>query len=73
MQPRMAYDKASPGALKAMSRLEAYVQQRGIEQNLMDLIKTRAAQIKRAAALSAQRMARAADLLRTRLRGTGMD
>ena len=73
MQPRMAFDKASPGALKAMSGLEAYVQQREIEPSLLDLIKSRAAQIKRAAALSAQRMARAADLLRTRMRGAGTD
>ena len=45
MQPRIAYDKASPGAVKAMYGLEAYVQQSGIEHGLLGLIKMRASQI----------------------------
>lgn len=73
MQSRMAYDKANPGALKARYEFEARVQQCGIEHSLLDLIKTRASQIKQAAALSAQRMARAANLLRTRMRNARID
>jgi AhpD family alkylhydroperoxidase len=45
MEPRIAFDKASPEAVKAMYGLEAYVQQSGIEHVLLGLIKTRASQI----------------------------
>ena len=45
MQPRIAIDKVSPGAIQALYGLEAYVQQSGIEHALLSLIKTRASQI----------------------------
>ncbi|SRR5579885_369479 len=45
MQPRIEYGKAAPGALEAMSGLERYVRQSGLEPSLLELVKTRASQI----------------------------
>lgn len=45
MQPRMSYTDASPDAYKAMSQLERYVRQCGLEKSLLELIKIRASQI----------------------------
>jgi AhpD family alkylhydroperoxidase len=45
MQPRMVYRKAAPGVYKAMLDLENYVNECGLEQPLLDLIRLRASQI----------------------------
>jgi AhpD family alkylhydroperoxidase len=45
MQPRIAYMKVAPGAMKAMRGLEAYLAECGLEPSLLDLVKTRASQI----------------------------
>ncbi|HEX5400273.1 MAG TPA: carboxymuconolactone decarboxylase family protein, partial [Verrucomicrobiae bacterium] len=45
MQPRMDYVKAAPDGYKAMSGLESYVRQCGLEHPLLELVKTRASQI----------------------------
>lgn len=45
MQPRMDYMKAAPDGNKAMSALENYVRQCGLEHPLLELVKTRASQI----------------------------
>jgi len=45
MQPRMDYVKAAPDGYKAMSALETYVRQSGLEHSLLELVKTRASQI----------------------------
>jgi|SRR5665213_2709766 len=45
MQPRIDYRKASPGALKAMLDIEAYLAKSGLERALVQLIKMRASQI----------------------------
>ena len=45
MQARLDYLKAAPGAIKAMSGLEAYVTACGLEASLLDLVKLRASQI----------------------------
>ncbi|HEU5380215.1 MAG TPA: carboxymuconolactone decarboxylase family protein [Ktedonobacteraceae bacterium] len=45
MQPRIAYGKVAPGGLKAMSGLQRYVDECGLEKPLLELIKTRASQI----------------------------
>lgn len=45
MQPRMDYVKAAPDGYKAMSGLESYVRQCGLEHSLLELVKTRASQI----------------------------
>ncbi len=45
MQPRIEYSKVAPGALEAMSGLERYVHQSGLEPSLVELVKTRASQI----------------------------
>jgi AhpD family alkylhydroperoxidase len=41
----MDYAKASPGAMKAMYALGHYVNHCGLEQSLLELVKTRASQI----------------------------
>lgn len=46
MAPRLNPYKAAPEAMKAMAALEAYVQNSGLEHSLIDLVKTRASQIK---------------------------
>jgi AhpD family alkylhydroperoxidase len=45
MQPRLVYRKAAPGVYKAMLDLENYVNECGLEQPLLDLIRLRASQI----------------------------
>ena len=45
MQPRIDYKKVSPQAFEAMRGLEAYVHRSGLEQPLLELIKTRASQL----------------------------
>jgi len=45
MRSRIDYAKAAPGAYAAMRGLETYVRQSGLEQRLLDLVKTRASQI----------------------------
>ena len=45
MEPRISYAKASPGASRAMYALETYVRQCGLEETLLELVKTRASQI----------------------------
>ena len=45
MEPRMDYMKTAPDGYKAMSGLESYVRQSGLEHSLLELVKTRASQI----------------------------
>ncbi len=45
MQARINYVKVAPGAYKAMSSLEEYLHQSGLEAPLLHLIKMRASQI----------------------------
>ena len=45
MEPRMDYMKIAPDGYKAMSTLESYVCQSGLEHSLLELVKTRASQI----------------------------
>ena len=45
MEPRMDYMKTAPDGYKAMSALESYVRQSGLEHSLLELVKTRASQI----------------------------
>lgn len=45
MQARMNYTTAAPGATKAMSGLQQYVEKSGLEHSLLELVKMRASQI----------------------------
>jgi AhpD family alkylhydroperoxidase len=45
VEPRLAYDKASPELYKAMLGLEAAVRRSGLEHPLLELIKVRSSQI----------------------------
>jgi len=45
MKPRMNFYQAAPEAMKAMMALENQIQSSGLEQSLMELVKTRASQI----------------------------
>ena len=45
MDTRLNYVKVAPGAYRAMSQLEQYVRQCGLEKSLVELIKIRASQI----------------------------
>jgi len=45
MKARLEYGKVAPGALQAMSDVEAYVHHSGLEDSLLELVKTRASQI----------------------------
>lgn len=45
MKARMDYIKAAPGIYKAMSGLEAYTAESGLEPSLIELVKMRASQI----------------------------
>jgi AhpD family alkylhydroperoxidase len=45
MKPRMNYFQAAPDTLKALLALEAQIQSSGLEQSLIELVKTRASQI----------------------------
>ena len=45
MKPRMNYYQAAPETIKALSALETLLQGSGLEQSLIELVKTRASQI----------------------------
>ena len=45
MKPRMEYWKVAPGAFKAMSSLESYLRESGLDHRLLHMIKLRASQI----------------------------
>ena len=45
MEARLSPYKLAPGAYKAMSGLQAYVNETGLEHRLIELVKTRASQI----------------------------
>ena len=45
MKPRMNFYQTAPDTIKALSALEAQVQASGLEQSLIELVKTRASQI----------------------------
>lgn len=45
MQQRLDYKLASPGALKALLATEAQVHASGLEESLLELVKTRASQL----------------------------
>ena len=45
MKPRMEYWKIAPGAFKAMSALENYLRESGLDHRLLHMIKLRASQI----------------------------
>jgi AhpD family alkylhydroperoxidase len=45
MKPRMNYYQAAPDTLKALMALEAQIRGSGLEQSLIELVKTRASQI----------------------------
>ncbi len=45
MEAQMSYAKAAPGVYKAMLGLENYVNECGLEVNLLDLVRVRASQI----------------------------
>ncbi|MBO0857819.1 MAG: carboxymuconolactone decarboxylase family protein [Chloracidobacterium sp.] len=45
MESHLNYEKAAPGALRAMYLLQKYVNECGLEKSLLELVKTRASQI----------------------------
>src|SRR5215510_13295793 len=45
MGEHLKYEKAAPGALRAMYSLQKYVEECGLEHSLLELVKTRASQI----------------------------
>ena len=45
MKPRMNFYQAAPDAIKALTALETQIQGSGLEQSLIELVKTRASQI----------------------------
>ena len=45
MGEHLKYEKAAPGALRAMYSLQNYVEECGLEKSLLELVKTRASQI----------------------------
>src|SRR5689334_503707 len=45
MGEHLKYEKAAPGALRAMYSLQKYVEECGLEKPLLELVKTRASQI----------------------------
>ena len=45
MKPRMNYYQAAPDTMKALMALETQIQSSGLEQSLIELVKTRASQI----------------------------
>jgi AhpD family alkylhydroperoxidase len=45
MEPRLNYGEAAPGATRAMSALESYVRESGLERSLLELVKIRSSQI----------------------------
>ena len=46
MNPRLNPYQAAPEAMNALAALENYVQQSGLDHSLIDLVKTRASQMK---------------------------
>jgi hypothetical protein len=46
MNARMDYMKRGPGAIKALSGLELYLEKCGLERSLLHLLKLRVSQIK---------------------------
>ena len=45
MEPRLKYGQVAPAAIHAMSALESYVRESGLERSLLELVKIRASQI----------------------------
>ena len=45
MKPRLNFYQAAPDTMKALGALETHVQGTGLEQSLIELVKTRASQI----------------------------
>ena len=45
MKPRMEYWKVAPGGFRALSALEAYLRESGLDQSLLHMIKLRASQM----------------------------
>ena len=45
MQKRLDYSKAAPGSVQAMYKLEKFVEESGLERQLLELVKTRVSQI----------------------------
>ncbi len=45
MEPRLNYGQTAPGAMHAMSALESYVRESGLERSLLELVKIRSSQI----------------------------
>ena len=45
MKPRVNYYQAAPDTIKALSALETQIRSSGLEQSLIELVKTRASQI----------------------------
>jgi AhpD family alkylhydroperoxidase len=45
MEPRLNYGEAAPDAMNAMSALEGYVRESGLERSLLELVKIRSSQI----------------------------
>ena len=45
MKPRMEHWKVAPGGFKAMSSLEAYLRESGLDKGLLHMVKLRASQI----------------------------
>ena len=45
MKPRLNFYQAAPETIKALAALESHVQGTGLEQSLIELVKTRASQI----------------------------
>jgi len=45
MQKRLDYSSAAPGSIQAMYKLEKFVKDSGLEESLVDLVRTRVSQI----------------------------
>jgi AhpD family alkylhydroperoxidase len=45
MESRLNYTKLAPGGVQAMYKMHKYVEESGLEQSLLELVKTRASQI----------------------------
>jgi AhpD family alkylhydroperoxidase len=45
MQTRLDYGKAAPGSAQVMYKLQKYVDESGLEQSLLELVKTRVSQM----------------------------
>lgn len=45
LEKRLDYSKAAPGAVQAMYKLEKFVKDSGLEESLLELVKTRVSQI----------------------------